>query len=454
MGATITRPEAGKSARRTKIVMMVAAIIVLLPGLVMIVMYSRHRRVEVANPSDNVAERDKMAVAADQRLLLTGDLNQAEEDYQQIIARYPQGARAYDDVGVVYARLGQYTKAAEVTRMAMKLDPEAQSPYEHLAYYAMAAQHPEDAHQYIRDAQAKGFDGPAFHKVLYAQAFLAITGPDRPAIAEQVRWFAGHPDYESYGLSLASNTAAYSGHLTQARDFTRRAVDSAVQNGNQEAAAVWLENAALREAAFGNAVEARKQADAGLKLSSTSPDAEAEAAIALAMSGDGARSASLVQDLKRRFPSNTQLQSVWVATAEAQLALAKKNPDTAVDSLVPAAALELGETGFGPNPSCMYSTYLRGQAYLADQKGTAAAMEFQKILDHSGVVWNCWTGALAHLGLARANALAMQEVADEDVDAARLRAMMAYKDFLKLWKDADPDTPILKQAKDEAAKLQ
>ena len=434
--------------------MTVAAVIVLLPGLVMVVLYSRHHRGEVANPTDNAAERDKLSVAADQRLLLTGDLNQAAEDYEKIVAKYPQGARAYDDLGVVYARLGQYTKAAEVTRMATKLDPDAQSPFEHLAYYAMALQHPEDAHQYVRDAHAKSFDGPAFHKVLYALAFQAPTTPDRPAMAAQLSWFAGHPEYESYGLSLASNTAAYSGHLTQARELTKRAADSAVQNGNKEAAAVWHENAALREAAFGNIAEARKQADAGLKLSPTSPDVEAEAALAFAMIGDSSRAESLVQDLKRRFPTNTQLQSVWVAAAEAQLSILKKNPDAAIDVLAPAFALETGEAGFGPNPSCMYSTYLRGEAYLADEKGTAAAMEFQKILDHNGVVWNCWTGALAHLGVARANMLAAEEVADEDVDSARLRALMAYKDFLKLWKDADPDTPILKDAKDEFEKLQ
>ena len=115
---------------------------------------------------------------------------------------------------------------------------------------------------------------------------------------------------------------------------------------------------------------------------------------------------------------------------------------------------ELGATGFGPNPTCMYSTYLRGQAYLADQKGTAAATEFQKILDHNGIVWNCWTGALAHLGLARANVLAMQDVEDEDVDDSRLQAIMAYKDFLKLWKEGDPETPILQQAKTELGQIQ
>ena len=148
------------------------------------------------------------------------------------------------------------------------------------------------------------------------------------------------------------------------------------------------------------------------------------------------------------------MQSVWLPSIRAEVALQKKNARQALDALASALPLELGQTGYGPNPTCMYSTYIRGQAYLADEKGTAAATEFQKILDHNGVVWNCWTGALAHLGLARANALVMQDVEGEDVDEARLQAIMAYKDFLKLWKDGDPETPLLRQAKEELEQIQ
>ena len=108
---------------------------------------------------------------------------------------------------------------------------------------------------------------------------------------------------------------------------------------------------------------------------------------------------------------------------------------------------------FVANMSCLYPVYLRGEAYLANGNGSAAAAEFQKILDHSGIVWSCWTGALAHLGVARANALQARTAHGADADAARARALAAYKDFLTLWKDADPDIPILKQAKAEYAKL-
>ena len=180
-----------------------------------------------------------------------------------------------------------------------------------------------------------------------------------------------------------------------------------------------------------------------------------EAALAFAMAGDTARAESLAPDLGKRYPLDTQVQSLWLPAIHAQLALNKKNPAAAANNLqVAAAPLELGLIPFLVNISCLYPTYVRGQAYLAAGQGSAAATEFQKILDHSGIVWNCWTGALAHLGVARANALQARTAQGADADAARVRALAAYKDFLTLWKDADSDIPILKEAKAEYAKMQ
>jgi hypothetical protein len=158
--------------------------------------------------------------------------------------------------------------------------------------------------------------------------------------------------------------------------------------------------------------------------------------------------------LGKRFPLDTQMQSLWLPAIQAQLALDKKNPTAAVTALQAASPIELGQINFLINISCLYPTYVRGEAYLAAGQGSAAAAEFQKILDHNGVVWNCWTGALAHLGVARANALQARTTQGADADAARVRALAAYKDFLTLWKDADPDIPILKEAKAEYARLQ
>lgn len=273
-------------------------------------------------------------------------------------------------------------------------------------------------------------------------------------MAEQQQWFASRAE-ENIGLSLASDTEAYAGHLGKARELTKRAADSAVRADSKEAAAVWQENAALREAAFGNATRAKQAAAQGLKLAPESQGVAAEAALAFALAGDRARPESLVQDLNKRFPLDTQMQALWLPAIQAQLALNRKNPPGALSYLQAATGpIELGQITFVTNLSCLFPTYVRGQAYLASRQGNAAAAEFQKILDHEGLVWNCWTGALAHLGVARANALEARTAQSAEADAARARALAAYRDFLVLWKDADPEIPILKQARAEYAKLQ
>ena len=161
-----------------------------------------------------------------------------------------------------------------------------------------------------------------------------------------------------------------------------------------------------------------------------------------------------MQDLNKRFPADTQMQSLWLPAIQAQLELNKKNPAGAIADLQRALPpLEYGQTEWVTNVSCLYPTYIRGQAYLAAGQGAEAAAEFQKILDHSGMVWNCWTGALAHLGVARANALETKTTQGADADAARVRALAAYKDFLGLWKDADAGIPVYQQAKAEYAKM-
>jgi tetratricopeptide (TPR) repeat protein len=212
--------------------------------------------------------------------------------------------------------------------------------------------------------------------------------------------------------------------------------------------------AAQWQAAYGNLVEAAQSAATALKLAPTSQGAGSEAALAVAMAGDTARAESLAQDLAKRFPLDTQMQLLWLPAIRMQLTMKKKNPASAVDSQQSALPIELGQIPFVANISCLYPTYVRGEAYLAEGQGRAAAAEFQKILDHNGIVWNCWTGALAHLGVARANALQSRNSQGADADAARVRALAAYKDFLSLWKDADPNIPILKEAEAEYAKLQ
>jgi len=231
-------------------------------------------------------------------------------------------------------------------------------------------------------------------------------------------------------------------------------VDSAIRADSKESGAIWQAISAQREAASGNATEARHSAAEALRLAPASQGVESEAALAFAMASDTPRAEFLAQDLGKRFPLDTQMQFIWLPAIQAQLALNRKNSaPPGLTALQAASPIELGNIPYA-NASCLYYVYVRGEAYLAAGQGNEAAAEFQKILDHSGIVWNCWTGALAHLGVARANALQSRTSQGADPDAARVRALAAYKDFLTLWKDADPDIPSFKQAKAEYAKLQ
>jgi hypothetical protein len=322
--------------------------------------------------------------------------------------------------------------------------------YANLANYSLALQRFDETRRIIHEAQARKLDELLLHSALYAAAFV---GSDSPAMAEQQQWFAGKPE-EDFGLSLASDTEAYGGRRRKARELTQRAVDSAVRAGRKENGAIWQAIAAQREAAYGYTAEARQLAGEALKLAPTSQGTQAEAALALAMAGDAARAEALARDLGKRYPLDTQMQALWLPPIQAQLALNKKSPDLAMTALQSASPIEFGLIQFVANGSCLYPTYIRGEAYLAARQGPQAAVEFQKILDHSGIVWNCWTGALAHLGVARANTLQLKTAQSANADPARARALAAYKDFLSLWKDADADIPILKQAKAEYAKLQ
>jgi DNA-binding winged helix-turn-helix (wHTH) protein/tetratricopeptide (TPR) repeat protein len=398
---------------------------------------------------EHASEREKLGIAAEYYHVVTGELDKAAQTYQEAIESYPRSVGVYGNLGLVYGAQGQYEKAAEVTRQALRLAPGRSYLYGNLANYALALQRFDEARQSIHDAQARKLDDLVLHNALYALAFL---GADSAAMAEQQQWFAGKAE-ENSGLALASDTEAYGGHLGKARELTKRAVDSAIRADNKENGAIFQAIAAQREAAFGNPAEARQSAPEALKLAPASQGVEVEAALAFAMASDAARAESLAQDLGKRFRLDTQIRSLWLPAIQAQLALDKKNPTAALNTLQAASAIESGQIQFVANISCLYPTYVRGEAYLAARQGSPAAAEFQKILDHSGIVWNCWTGALAHLGMARANALESRTSQGADGDAARVRALAAYQDFLTLWKDADPDIPILKEAKAEYAKL-
>jgi serine/threonine protein kinase/tetratricopeptide (TPR) repeat protein len=389
---------------------------------------------------EHASEREKLAITAHFYANVTGELGRAAQTFREEIESYPREANAYVNLALVYASQGEYEKAAEIDSQAIRLAPALDNALANLAHYSLALQHFAEARLIIREAQAKRIDDFYFHNVLYALAFLSA---DSAAMSEQQQWYADRSQFENWGLALASDTEGYSGHLGKARELTRRAVDSAIRADNKENGAIFQAIAAQREAAYGNATEARQKAAMALKLAPASLGPESEATLAFAMAGDTTRAESLAQDLGKRFPLDTQMQSLWLPLIQTQLTLDRKNSASALNASQAASPIELGQIWYVINISCLYPAYVRGNAYLATGQGSAAAAEFQRILDHSGIVWNCWTGALAHLGVARG--LAMQ--------GNTAKAKTAYQDFFLLWKDADPDIPILIAAKAEYAKL-
>ena len=398
---------------------------------------------------EHASEREKLAISASYYAHVTGELDKGVQSYQEWISSYPRDFVPYTNLGTVYSSLGQWQKSIDEYRETLRLEPGTLPPYIDIPNSLLALQRPDEARQIIQQAHERKLDSFAMHNVVYAMAFLAANSA---AMSEEQRWYVGKPE-EHVGLSLESDTQAYAGHLAKAREITKQAADSASRNDAKESGAIWLENAAIREAAFGNAAAAKQTASDGLKLYPSSQGVQVEAALALAMAGDAGQAMSMAQDLNKHYSLDTQVQAIWLPPIRAQVALDAKNATQALKEFPAEGPLDFGSIVFVANLSCLYPTYIRAQAALAAGQGAAAAAEFQKIIDHSGIVWNCWTGALAHLGVARGNALQAKTSQGADADAARVRAIAAYKMFLDLWKDADPDIPILKEAKLESEKL-
>ena len=401
---------------------------------------------------DHASEHEKLLLTADYYRLVTRDLEKGAEAEQEIILRYPRDYRAYGNLGSTYMQLGNFLKAEEMFRLAFQANPDVSSSYGNLANSLLAAQRYEECRKVIQDPQSRKFENVIHHITLYMLAFL---GGDAPGMSSEAQWIEGRAEIKDNGLSLRSDTEAFGGHLGKARELTGQAGEAAVAADNHENAGIWWGTGALREAAFGNQAQARQSAAQALKMAPNVQSVMVVAALAYAMTGDTARAQQSAANLEKQYPSDTQLQSLWLPTIRAQLALDRNDAASAIASLQPVTGpMEYASFPFINQVSCLYHTYIRGEAQLSAGRGAEAAAEFQKILDHAGVVNNCWTGALAHLGVARANALLAKTSRGADSDAARVRALGAYKDFLTLWKDADPDIPVYKQAKAEYAKLQ
>jgi eukaryotic-like serine/threonine-protein kinase len=386
---------------------------------------------------ERVSERERYRISALYYSYVTGELEQAMQVYELWAKSYPQDAIPPGNLGYIYTQLGQYEKSLAETIESQRLEPDVVG-YFNLTELYLALNRVDEAQKTVEQAQAHKFEGEVLHWGIY---LLAFVKGDTKEMERQVAWAAGKPGTEDLLLSSQSDTEAYYGRLIKARDFSRRAVDAAVRADSKETAALWQVYSALHEAEFGNATAAKQAVAAALTLA-PGRDVKLFAALALARAGDSARARAIVEELEKSYPSQTMLKVYWLPTIKASIELNSNNAAQALVFLEATAPYDLGQAPpwqYGT----MYPVYVRGQAQLMAHNGAAAASEFQKFLDHPGVTINFPLGALAHLGLARSYALAG--------DTAKARAK--YQDFFKLWRDADPDIPTLKDAKAEFEKL-
>ena len=372
---------------------------------------------------------------------VTGNIEEAEQSCKLWIQAYPRSEMPHVYLsGAIYPVTGQYEKAVEEARDAIHLKPDFNVPYAFLMWNYMSLNRLDEAKAAYGQALEHRLDSTFYPPFLYQIAFLRN---DAVGMERQVARSAGRPGLEDELLSLEAETAATSGRLRDAREFSRRATDSAARSGEKETAATYIARSGLYEALFGNTGEARRLVTVAMGRSA-GRDLQYVAALTLAYAGDSGRAHALTNDLAKEFPEDTLVQFNYLPTLRAKLAVNRGNASEAIASLGTATQYELGvSTANIYGWTAMYPVLARGDAYLAMRQGDKAVGEFQKIIDHRGIVANQPIGALAHLGLARAHVLQGDTV----------RAHAAYQDFLALWKDADPDIPLLKQAKAEYAKL-
>jgi eukaryotic-like serine/threonine-protein kinase len=390
------------------------------------------------NLRDRVSDRERFRISAFYFQYVTGEMDKATEAYELWAKSYPRDMVPHGNLGSLYASVGQYDKAIAETEAAQRLEPSI-TDYANLASNYISVNRLKDARLTLQEAQRNHFDGLFIRGDLYSLAFLSA---DTAEMERQVAWAAGRPGEEDQMFNTHADTQAYYGRMVKARDLARQAADSAVRADAKETAAQWFAFQAVREVEVGNASAARQAIARALALG-PGRDVKVLSALALARAGESSQSKAILEALKKSEPSNTFLKVYWFPVLEASMAISRHAPDQAIIALEPALPYELGN----PPPESagtLHPAYLRGLAYLAQRNGAAAAAEFQKFLDHPGIVQNFLLGSLAHLQLARAYA----------VSGNTAKAKATYQIFFTLWKDADPDVPILKEAKTEYAKLQ
>jgi eukaryotic-like serine/threonine-protein kinase len=386
---------------------------------------------------DRVSQRESYRIRTAYYDHVTGELYKEAEVYEVWQKAYPQEATAHGNLGFIDVILGQYEKAVPEIKASSRLDPGSIVDYGNLAITYRSLNRLNEEASTLEQAQVHKLDGGFLHQERYLLAFLK---GDTGEMERNLNWAMGRAGDEDDLLSIQADSAAYYGRLREAREFSRRAADSAARGGSNETAELWQIEEALREAEFGNVAAARRIVNQVMALR-PSREVKIEAALTLARLGETERAKATIADLEKKDPLNTVLRFYWLPTLEGAAEISSGDSVKALLSLEAATAYELG----APPPfGCLYPAYVRGQAYLLAKNGAAAANEFQKLLDHPGVVVNQPIGAMAHLQLGRAYVMMG--------DTGKAKA--SYQGFLMLWRDADADIPILQQAKAEYAKLQ
>jgi len=385
-----------------------------------------------------VSDLEQFSIDSAYYMYATGELEKAVQVYTLWQSTYPQDATPHVNLGEIFAFLGNWASTIEEQRQALLLEPNDGVNYGNLGYTYTCVNRMDEAKAMYQQAEDRKFEGES---LLTNHYYLAFFLNDSPQMARIAAGAMGKPGDEDLMLYAEANTEAWHGKVRNARDLTRRAIDSALRNDAKESAASYEAPAALRDAEMGDPELARSEAEAALKLAANR-DVREYSAVALARAGDTEQAEAMAAAFDKTFPLDTLIQRYWLPTIRAAVALQHANPQQAIEFLRAASPIELSVDG------PLLPPYLRGQAYLMLQDGNAAAAEFQKFIDYRGVPANYPLGVLARLGLARAYAL------DAEKDTTlRDKARTAYQNFLNTWNEADPDIPLYQQAKVEYARL-